>query len=273
MSDDREYGHYLLENIDLDAQLLAIRAMLARNRAADHELSKEIEELDAKARQAKGDWGRHLVDLTVDELHGSVYQSAATSAAAVGALAPLLETFFHEVFTSLRKHFEAELQEGLDKVRPVQEGFDPWDHYWVLRSDGPKQDVASGILQLTKAVGLSPRLPADHASLIEALFSYRNRMLHRGFEWPMEERKRFLQLASEKRWPKSWFDQATSGGEPWVIYITDEFIDRCLTFIDELLAAAGAYNRELINLRPVATAEEYAEILAQLADINPDETI
>lgn len=264
MFDDRDYGHFLLDTIDLDAQLLAIRAMIARNRQADDQLSQDIKDLDAKARAAKGDWAHHLVDLTVDEMHGSVYQSAASSAAAVGALAPLLESFFSEIFASLRKHYETELTEGLVQVRPPAPGFDPWNPYIYVGRKDRRGDIALGIIQVAKATGLGDRLPADHATLIEALFTYRNKMLHRGFEWPLKERHDFLKVVAEKGWPSTWFDKATSGDEPWVIYITDELIDRCLKFIDELLEAAGAYNRALLDLRPTASAEEYEEILATL---------
>jgi hypothetical protein len=266
MFDDRDYGHFLLDTIDLDAQLLAIRAMLSRNRQADDQLSKDIKDLDAKARSAKGDWAHHIVDMTIDEMHGSVYQSAATSAAAVGALAPLLESFFSEIFISLRKHYEAELTVGLSAIRPAGPDFDPWSPYHYLGSKGPRTEIARGIIQLAEATGLGPRLPKDHAAVIEALFTYRNKMLHRGFEWPLKERYAFLKVVAEKRWPTIWFDSATSGQDPWVIYIADALIDRCLTFIDELLEAAGAYNRALLDQRPTVSAEEYEAILANLPD-------
>jgi hypothetical protein len=266
MFDDRDYGHFLLDTIDLDAQLLAIRAMLARNRQADDQLSEDIKTLDAQARSARGDLAHHLVDLTIDEMHGSVYQSAATSAAAVGALAPLLESFFSEIFASLRKHYAAELTEGLSAIRPEKPDFDPWNPYHYLGSRGPRTEIALGILQLAKATGLSQRLPEDHAALIEALFAYRNKMLHRGFEWPLRERHAFFKVAAEKRWPENWFDCSQQGDDPWVIYITDVFINRCLKFIDELLEAAGAYNKALRAQRPVMSAEEYREILANLPE-------
>ena len=245
--DDRDYGHFLLETIDLDTQLLAIRAMIGRNRKADERLYEQIKELDARARAAKGDLAHHLVDMNVDELHGSVYQSAANSAAAVGALAPLLESFFREIFAGLPKHYEEQISPRVAMLRPDGREFDPWNPYHYLGSKGPRVEIGLGIVQLAQATGLAKHLPEDHAAVIEALFLYRNKMLHRGFEWPLNERYSFLKVVAEKRWRATWFSQATTGNDPWVIYITDEFIDRCLAFIDELLLGAGAYSRALLQ--------------------------
>lgn len=251
--DDREHGHFLLETIDLDAQLLAIRAMLRRNRNADEQLYQDIKDLDARARQAKGAHADHLVDLTVDEMHRSVYQSAATSAAAVGALAPLLESFFVEIFGSYREQYGTQLSTGLAPTRPVTENYDPWNPYFYFGSHGPRPEVGLGIIQLAAATGLAQHLPPDHREVIEALFLYRNKMLHRSFEWPLTERHAFQRVVAEKRWPAAWFSQATSGGEPWVIYMTDEFIDRCITFLDQLLEGAGAYSQTLFQQKHRST--------------------
>ena len=36
-----------------------------------------------------------------------------------------------------------------------------------------------------------------------------------------------------------------SGGKPWVWYMSDIFISRILTFIDEVIDAAGQHAREM----------------------------
>jgi hypothetical protein len=55
-------------------------------------------------------------------------------------------------------------------------------------------------------------LPQDLEPVLEALFEYRNRVLHSGFEWPPENRAKFENRI--KAWPAGWFECATSGDKP-----------------------------------------------------------
>jgi hypothetical protein len=54
-------------------------------------------------------------------------------------------------------------------------------------------------------------------------------MFHQGFEWSESERAKFAKATAA--WPAEWFSQATSGGEPWVFYLTDVFVDHVLATV------------------------------------------
>src|SRR5262245_30167959 len=100
-----EYRYFLYSisaELDLDAQFRAIHALLAGHRAADKNLTDEIDRLAGQARKATGFESELLVDEWVDALHRSVYQDAAHSLAAVGTLAPLLESILVQSFDGVK---------------------------------------------------------------------------------------------------------------------------------------------------------------------------
>jgi hypothetical protein len=75
-------------------------------------------------------------------------------------------------------------------------------------------------------------------------------MFHNGLEWPVQERQRFAQRITNEHWPPQWFSKAESGHQPWVFYMTDDFIEHCLKTINLSLDAIGLFIRDvLIPLR------------------------
>ena len=82
-------------------------------------------------------------------------------------------------------------------------------------------------------------------------------MFHNGFEWPMEERAKFEKRIVEKGWPNDWFSKSTTGSDPWIFYMSANFIEHCLEIIDQILAGVGAYIRH----------QEFGDIT--IADRNP----
>lgn len=245
---DRDNGLYMLETMDLEPQLLAIRSLLARNRDVDRRLNDDIQDLDARARAAMGDQAEHYVDLWLDGLGRSVYQSAATSTAAVAMLAPLLEGFFVEIFKVLERRYSRLLPSDLAKHRGVPTGHPAWwDARVYFGSKGERKDVALGIAQLARATGLSIYLAADHSEVLRAVFLYRNKMLHNGFEWPDADRASFKRELIARGWPGEWFTNASRANDPWVFYMEDALIDRCFALIDEALVGVGLYTRQLLQ--------------------------
>ena len=99
---DRDYAVLLLGDADLEAQLRAIHGQLHRHAKADAALQEDIKDLAKRASEASGEYGMHLENSWVDEMHGSVFQDAAHSAAAIGMLAPLLESLFVGIFGGIR---------------------------------------------------------------------------------------------------------------------------------------------------------------------------
>jgi hypothetical protein len=252
----RDYLFSLKLDFDPDSQLIAIGGALQRNRAAEEAKANEIKAIEEHARHLKGLRGEWAVDSWVDELHSSTYQSAAHSMSAVGMIAPLTETVFHQCLRGIGAHFFPNSQTPRNHVRWNGPGDRWWDCHYVLGVSNPTKDVARGIVQLADAVGLLSRLPADLPLTLAALFGYRNGMFHNGLEWPVEERQKFAQRITNENWPADWFFSATSDNRPWIFYMTDTLIDHCLNTINQSLDATGLFVRDvLIPLRDAAPGD------------------
>jgi hypothetical protein len=92
---------------------------------------------------------------------------------------------------------------------------------------------------LAEATGPISHLPNDLEPTLQARFGYRNKMFHKGFEWPVKERTNFERRIPEEGWPPEWFAEATTDEAPWIFYLTDTFIDHCLS-IDQIIEGLGA---------------------------------
>ena len=235
---DRDWGEYLLgDDIDLGAQLLAIRNLLSRHQADDEATTREIRELDAAARAARGTYAEHLVDLSVDAMHGSVYQDAAHSMAAAGMLAPLLETILVRLFARIGEQaWPVVASDRLTRTGEADPNF--WNAQVYFSREGEKSDILNGVKQLVAASALAPHLPADFDTAFGALVTYRNRMFHNGFEWPVDVRAKFQAMIEREGWD-AWFSSSVSDHNPWIFYMTQAFIDRSLSLFEETLAAVG----------------------------------
>jgi len=244
---DRDLACALLPDLDYEAQLLAVRNLLRCHKHFDKALSEEILQLEQHARQTKGLHNEHLVNEWVDHLHNSVYQDAAHSMAALGMLAPLMESIFYQAFQAIRHHLSAIVNPECNHQRWQQPAEDQWDCHFVWKSGRRSTNLVEGILQLAEAVELSPYLPSALKFTLQALFEYRNKMFHCGFEWPIEERQRFAMRIDASGWPADWFAKATTGGEPWIFYLTDTFALHCLDVIDSIIEGLGAFAREKLS--------------------------
>jgi len=163
--------------------------------------------------------------------------------AAVGMLAPLTEAIFFRSFAGLRLRLHTE-QTLVLRPHPRWEWSTEhqWDcHYFHAQNGRPKKELVKGILELADAIGLSPYLPTTLQLTLQALFEYRNKMFHHGFEWPTSVRKAFNNRRTI--WPEDWFSVASSGHEPWIFYLTDTFITHCLTTIDDTVSGIGTFAR------------------------------
>lgn len=81
--------------------------------------------------------------------------------------------------------------------------------------------------------------------MLKALFGYRNKMFHHGFEWPIDARAKFANFIQTQKIPEHWFRAATSDGEPWIYYMTEACISECLSAVGEIIEAFGSFAREL----------------------------
>jgi hypothetical protein len=70
---------------------------------------------------------------------------------------------------------------------------------------------------------------------------YRNKMFHCGLEWPIEERRKFYNRIKNERWPENWLSFSKSGDEPWIFYLTDEFIKKCIESSENAILGIAQY--------------------------------
>lgn len=237
----RDHALHLIGERDLDAQLIAIKGVLRRNREAEEQVSEEIKALDAQIRNLVTDdveYQIHMENHWVDTMHGTVFQDAAHSMSAVGMLAPLVESLFAAIFGGLHDRLTGH-DPGDSRTKAAQDQY--WNPRVAFGKDGPREDVVLGIEQLATSTGLQRFLPEGYKKSLSALFAYRNNMFHNGVEWPPEVRQKFANRIKNDAWPVVWFSQATRGDDPWVFYMSDEFIAHCLQMIDQVLEGVGRY--------------------------------
>jgi len=234
----------LIGEPDLNQQLIAIKGLLHRNREAEKQVAEEIKALDAHIRAYAGgdeEYQMHMQGQWVDSLHGTVFQDAAHSMSAVGMLAPFIESLFVSIFQELRQRLEANEVSFDETPRGPSSTTKFWDPRWVREDERWKLGLVRGARQLSDAIGLSPCLPEGFAAMHAALVAYRNSMFHNGFEWPLDERQKFASQIENNGWPNHWFTQAKRDNEPWVFYMSDDFIEHCLQIIDQVLEGVGRY--------------------------------
>lgn len=234
----RDRALFLLGDVDLDAQLLAIRSMLRRNKQADDAMIADIEDLKAAIRSTRGAYAEHLQDQWLDQLHGSVFQDAAHSMTAAVMIVPFVESLFVSIFNRLRTHDAVNKVTSSHSASASAENF--WDPHYAESGGRPRKGLADGIIRLSDATGLATHLPQDLKAVLTALFSYRNKVFHHGFEWPTHEREKFWDRIAEEGWT-DWFSCSSSDNRPWIIYMRTTFIEYCLTSIDRILDGVGEF--------------------------------
>lgn len=246
MLDDRDYLFRLLNTIDWEAQLEAVRAVLARNRAASDRVSANIAELDEQARTYTGPYHDHVVDEHVDAMYRSTYSDAVVSLSAVGVVVPMMESIFSQSLLSLGAMYAAKDMSPPEHPRWQRAGSDRerWNCQWYFGRSGPRNDIISGIPQLAEAVGLSTYLQPDMLDWIAAMLSYRNRMFHGGFEWSVKQRDQFEDLISARHWEK-YFQSARTNDRPWIFYLRDEVIDEMPKRMGSILDSFGVFAKHL----------------------------
>ena len=236
---NRDRALVLIGEVDLEAQLLAIRSLLHRNRQADEALTADIRNVAKAIRTTRGPYAQHLVDQWVDEMHGSVFQDAAHSMSTVGMLAPFIESLFVAIFSHLGKRKARNKNASGPTTDASSAHF--WDPHYVERAGKMKKDgLVNGIVRLSHSTRLASYLPHDLKPVLTALFSYRNKMFHHGFEWPEHEREKFQERITEEGWT-DWFSSSSHDHKPWVFYMRASFIEHCLTTIDQVLEGLGKY--------------------------------
>ena len=242
--DDRDMACVILPDLDYEAQLLAIEDLLRRHKKDDDQTAAQIKEVEEFARRTTGLRNEHAVDEWIDLLHGSTYQGAAHSMAAIGMIGPLIESLFYQAFQGIRAVYY-----GVNVIPPgsarsaIRDADKFWDCHLVYN---PKQkrkyqtDLVLGIIELAGIVSLKEHISEDLLSMLPALYRYRNKMFHFGFEWPGRECEAFAGEIAKAGW-QHWFSTATRDNVPFIFYMTEEFVQESLGAVHELLNGFGAY--------------------------------
>lgn len=240
---DQMRGEFLLLDANLSLHLDAIKLLLKRNQGAEADWDNHVKDLKRAAEAAPDDeYGQYLSDMAVDAMHASVYHDAVHSMAAVGTLAPLIESLLAHLFRSV----------GSKLTQPTsgRRSRFPDDRYWDVRwyaakkESDDRQDLARGFEQLATETGLLQYMPPSCEATLNALFAYRNNMFHNGLEWPETKRQAFTKRIECENWG-DWFTCATTNGDPWIFYMKQDFVDHCIKLIDELVLAVGRFHRKV----------------------------
>lgn len=237
----RDFACVLLPTVDYDSQLEAIRSLLTLHKQNEKRCSAKIAEVERELQDLTGiqsDFANHE---RAEILHMSVYIDAAHSMAAIGMLAPFIETIFYQAFRSGGSHYGDAIDLLPNHSRWAQDTEAGWDCRFFWKKGKRFVNLVEGIMQLSSATGLKEFLPPNLRNILSAVFTYRNKMFHLGFEWPMNERKKFQTLIASEKWPDNWFACATSDASPWIYYMTDTLISECIEQINNVLHALGQF--------------------------------
>ena len=182
---------------DYLSQLYAMHSLLSVHTHSEVQRTNEIKRVEEIASTSTGEANQRTVDHFVESLHYSTYHDVAQSMAAVGLLAPFIESIFRAVWRKM-------------------------DH------KPPQGNLVANIMKFIDSGShdLKQYMPADLEVTLEALFLYRNKLFHLGFEWRDEECQKFDKHVLE--WPCGWFGRLTSGGRPKMFYMSSEFTRHCI---------------------------------------------
>jgi len=238
---NRDMAGVILPNLDYEAQLIAISGLLQRNDEADKRVEAEMKALDEYAGRTTGRRNQRAIGEYGELFYVSIYQGAAHSMAALGMLAPLFESLFFQAFQGIRKEYYG----GAIPAGTLRSGIPNPEHFWDCHfvysgkaKSKTRKDLVLGVIELAEAIGFTP--PSDLLPALKALFRYRNKMFHCGFEWPANELANFAKEVADEGW-ETLFSNAMHGDTPWIFYMTDAFINHCRDLVHRLLEALGKY--------------------------------
>jgi len=118
-------------------------------------------------------------------------------------IAPTLESTMNEIFENIgRKFGNSILKSDSKRFKGRKE---KWDCHFLYCDATHHRNLVKRILKLLTDTGLNEYFPEDFEQSIDALFKYKNKMFHNGFEWPERERKKFQEKIKDSHWPESWF--------------------------------------------------------------------
>lgn len=195
-------GSHLIKDADFRSALVALDALVEGALGiVDRQVQviKESEDVIERARAHGSEAVDHAIGSLEDECQHHAFLDAAVTHACIGGLAPFFEGLFRTLLKGTRDQRKGE-------------GFIEW--------------VYSVLEDAKEAAPFAP-----HRNALDALFCFRNKALHNGYEFPVEDRARFMKAVESKKWT-NWFPCTTSGRpeamEVWIIYPSREFLRLCV---------------------------------------------
>jgi hypothetical protein len=229
-----------LGSYDFCYQFEAIKKFLEHSKKYIQEQAKETE--DVEAANINEEYGDYVI---AEKYHESVYWDAAYSMAAVGQIAPLLESLMTDYFKGLgKRHSDAMFESNRFKnIREIA-----WDPHYVFDKGEIREDLCDGLDQLIKDLELKSKLPEYTSKIFRALMVYRNKMFHNGLEWPEKQRKKFAEFIQQQKIEK-WFTYSICGNDTWIYYMEEVFIDECLKLAKFLIGNLGGIGPKNLKYR------------------------
>lgn len=207
-----QFGPDLGFDFDYVAQLEAIYDLHIRFKNRRYDLRTQRESV------AESEAHRHSGIITLESeykrevVKASEYEDVALSLAVTGVIAPFIESVFRAYCR----------QRG----KPLPQ----------------KNNLREDIMKFVNNTdnGIKRYMPKDLCTTLDALFIYRNKALHYGFEWPPDQRRKFSTNVSN--WPSGWFRKITSGDDTRMFYMSPEFADICVDTAVAVLTGISRYN-------------------------------
>lgn len=210
----------LLSFYDAEAHLDAIRELQQRLRVWRKESADEV---------AGANENSH-----VDASYRATFADTACLHALVGALAPFFEGMFRHEFAYIRYLFKNTRppSENHPRRAAVADDAEFWSpSRYVSRKededDKTKDNIYDGMVQLLTALGIKDRFKEPFPQVVQALFAYRNYALHSGYEGSVERRNQFKKRITDNGWDE-WFEWTTVDNEPWLVTMSDKFVEECI---------------------------------------------
>ena len=216
--DEIDLKKLIMTDLDYENCYRAALDLIDRMRSDETEYSDEIEAARVRAERATGIYEEIAIDDHIDLMHFGVYRHASHSMAAVGVIAPLIETLFRRLFDAIG-----------DKL--------------------PNERFVENVISKTKTASIKKHMPDRLDATLQAIFAYRNKMFHSGLEWPVSERANFVNNMEKNAWDEEWFSFATTGNEVWIVYMSESFIDHCLEIINQAIKGIVAFRNEVLKDR------------------------
>jgi hypothetical protein len=224
------FGGQYCGSMDFNTQFRAIHDLLGHSKIFIKKMDEQI-----KVAEKRHD-GSEYADINLnDSYYDSVYLDAAYSMAAVGQLAPLLESLMTDYFTQLGKKYSDNKFKS-NRFNNVSE--QSWNPHYVFGKEAIREDFCDGLEQLIKDLDIESKLPKNTVKIFRALMIYRNKMFHNGLEWPEKQRKRFADFIRQEK-IEEWFSCSRISNRPWIYYMEDAFIEECLKLTKLLIENLG----------------------------------